>query len=247
MDRMLYVAMSGAKQTMLAQTANTNNLANANTTGFRADLSTFRSMPVFGPGEPTRVYAMAEKPAVDFSTGVVNSTGRELDIAIKGDGWIAVQAKDGTEAYTRAGNFRIEEGGLLKTGSGQLVLGNGGPIAIPQAEKIEIGSDGTISIQAIGQAPNTLAVLDRIKLVNPDPAQLIKGLDGLIRLRGNTPADADAGVSIVSGALETSNVNTVEAMVNMISLARQFETQMKVMEAVKETDGAATQLLSLNS
>lgn len=242
---MLYVAMSGAKQTMLAQTANTNNLANASTTGFRADLASFRSMPVFGPGEPTRVYAMAENSAVDYSNGMVNATGRELDIAINGEGWIAIQANDGTEAYTRAGDLRIAEGGLLKTGSGMSVLGNGGPIAIPQAEKVEIGSDGTISIQGIGQASNALTVLDRIKLVNPDPAQLVKGGDGLIRLRDREPAQADASINLISGALETSNVNTVESMVNMIMLARQFETQMKIIETAKENDNISTQLLSV--
>lgn len=243
---MLYIAMSGAKQTMLAQTANSNNMANANTTGFRADLAAFRSMPVYGDGAPTRVFAMAERPGVDFTSGTIASTGRELDVAIKGEGWIAVQAKDGTEAYTRAGNFFIADGGLLKTGSGLPVLGNGGPIAIPQAEKVEIGADGTISIRGIGQAANTLTVVDRVKLVNPDPVRLIKGGDGLMRDAENIPAQPDATVNLVSGALETSNVNTVEAMVNMIILARQFETQVKMMKTAEDTDNSSTQLLSSN-
>lgn len=246
MDRMLYVAMSGAKQTMLAQASNSHNMANANTTGFRADLAAFRSMPVYGPGEPTRVYAMAERPGVDLNSGAINETGRDLDIAIKGEGWIAVQAQDGTEAYTRAGNLRVEEGGILRTAGGLSVLGNGGPIALPPAEKVEVGTDGTISIQGLGQTPNTLTVLDRIKLVNPEASQLVKGADGLMRLRNNVPAAADASVTVVSGALETSNVNTVEAMVNMISLARQYESQVKMMKAAEDTDNAATQLLSLS-
>jgi flagellar basal-body rod protein FlgF len=243
---MLYVAMSGAKQTMLAQASNSHNMANANTTGFRADLAAFRSMPVYGPGEPTRVYAMAERPGVDLNSGAINETGRDLDIAIKGEGWIAVQAQDGTEAYTRAGNLRVEEGGILRTAGGLSVLGNGGPIALPPAEKVEVGTDGTISIQGLGQTPNTLTVLDRIKLVNPEASQLVKGADGLMRLRNNVPAAADASVTVVSGALETSNVNTVEAMVNMISLARQYESQVKMMKAAEDTDNAATQLLSLS-
>jgi flagellar basal-body rod protein FlgF len=246
MDRMLYVAMSGAKQTMLAQSVNTNNMANANTTGFRADLAAFRSMPVYGPGEPSRVYAMAERAAVDFDTGVINSTGRDLDVAVSGDGWIAVQAEDGTEAYTRDGNLSITEGGILRNGSGQAVLGNGGPIAIPEAAKIEIGSDGTITIQGIGQSANTLTVIDRIKLVKPDLYNLVKGSDGLIRNRDNLPAQPDASVNIVQGSLETSNVNTVEAMVNMISLARQYETQVKLMKAAEDADTAATQLLNMS-
>jgi flagellar basal-body rod protein FlgF len=246
MDRMLYVAMSGAKQTMLAQTANSNNLANANTNGFRADLAAFRSMPVYGPGAPTRVNAMAESAGVDTTSGAITPTGRELDVAIKGEGWIAVQAPDGTEAYTRVGNLRIEDGGILKTGSGLSVLGNGGPIALPPAEKIEIGTDGTVSIRGIGQAASTLTVLDRIKLVSVDGASLTKGNDGLLRLKDGGTAAPDANVNIVSGALETSNVNTVDAMVNLISLARQYETQVKMMKTAEETDNAATQLLSLS-
>ncbi len=245
MDRSLYIAMSGAKQIMRAQAINSNNLANANTIGFRADLASFRSQPVFGAGEPSRVYAMAERAGVDTTAGVINSTGRELDVAIKGQGWIAVQAPDGTEAYTRAGNLSLKEGGMLKTGSGLPVLGNGGPIAIPQAEKVEIGADGTISIRGIGQPANTLSVLDRIRLVNPDVEQLVKGPDGLMRMADGSSAVPDAKINIVSGALETSNVNTIEAMVNMISLARQFEQQLKMMKAVEETDGASNQLLSL--
>jgi flagellar basal-body rod protein FlgF len=247
MDRMLYVAMSGAKQTMLAQASNSHNMANANTTGFRADLAAFRSMPVYGPGEPSRVYAMLERPGVDTTSGAINTTGRELDVAIKGEGWIAVQAADGTEAYTRAGNLRIGNGGILTTGGGVAVLGNGGPIALPPAEKIEIGNDGTISIQAIGQSPSTLTVLDRIKLVKLDPALLTKGNDGLMRLNDGNVAEPDATISLVSGALETSNVSVVESMVNMIMLARQYETQVKMMKTAEETDSASTQLLSLSN
>jgi flagellar basal-body rod protein FlgF len=245
MDRVLYVAMSGAKQIMLAQTANTNNLANATTNGFRADLAAFRSMPVYGPGAPTRVYAMAERPGVDMTAGDINASGRDLDVAIKGEGWIAVQAADGSEAYTRAGNLSIGEGGLLLTGGGVPVLGNGGTIALPQAEKVEVGSDGTISIRGIGQAANTLTTLDRIKLVNPDPNQLVKGADGLMRMKDGSQPVADASVGLVSGALEASNVNTVEAMVNMISLARQYEAQVKIMKEAKDMDDQSTQLLTM--
>lgn len=245
MDRMLYVAMSGAKQTMLAQTANSNNLANATTNGFRADLAAFRSQPVFGPGAPTRVYAMTERPGVDLTAGVINSTGRDLDVAIKGQGWIAVQTADGGEAYTRAGNLNLSEEGLLITGGGDPVLGSGGPITLPNAEKIDIGTDGTVSIRGLGQAASTLTTLDRIKLVNPDEKQLVKGADGLMRLKSGEQAAADASVNLISGALESSNVNAVEAMVNMIALARQYEAQVKMMSAAKEADEISTQLLSM--
>ena len=245
MDRSLYVAMNGAKQTMLAQAANTNNLANATTTGFRADLAAMRSMPVFGDGQPSRVYAMAERPATDFESGPINTTGRDLDIAINGEGWIAVQGPDGNEAYTRAGNLRISTAGLVVTGSGYPVLGEGGPISLPPADKIEINDDGTITVVPTGQGPNTIAVADRIKLVNPETDQLVKGTDGLIRLKEGEEAEADADVNIVSGALEGSNVNTIEAMVNMIDLARRFEMQVKMMKAAESNDEADASLLKL--
>lgn len=245
MDRMLYIAMNGARQTELAQALHTNNLANASTTGFRADLAQFRSQPVFGPGYASRVYGMTERPATDFSHGPMETTGRELDVAINGDGWIAVQSGDGSEAYTRAGSLRINSLGLLETASGLPVLGNGGPVAIPPAEKVEIGSDGTITVRAQGEAPTALAVTDRIRLVKPDSAELQKGEDGLFRLKSGNPAPADASVQLVSGALEGSNVNAVDAMVNLITLARQFETQVKMMETARDNDSASAQLMRM--
>lgn len=245
MDRMLYVAMTGAKQTLVAQAANAHNLANVSTSGFRADLAAFRAMPVFGPGQASRVYAMAERPGVDWSAGVVSHTGRELDVAVMGEGWIAVQGRDGREAYTRAGDLRVTPSGQLTTGAGLAVLGNGGPIAIAPYEKLDIGADGTISIRASGQAAAALAVVDRIKLVNPPRAELRKGEDGLMRLRDGRDAEADAGVRLVSGSLEGSNVNAVDALVNMLTLQRQFEMQVKMMRTTEETDAAAAQLMRL--
>ena len=246
MDRMLYIAMSGAKQTMLAQSANSNNMANANTTGFRADLAAFRSMPVYGAGEPTRVYAMAERAGVDSSSGAIIPTGRELDVAIKDDGWIAVQTSDGSEAYTRAGNFKIDAGGVITTRNGLPILGNGGPIALPPAEKVEIGTDGTISIRGIGQSASTLTVIDRIKLVKINGNDLIKGTDGLIRKIDGNVATVDASVNLIAGALESSNVSAVESMVSMITLARQYEAQIKMMKAAEDMDSASSELLSIS-
>jgi len=243
MDRMLYVAMSGASETMLAQTANSNNLANANTTGFLSDLQQFRSMPVFGDGFPTRVYALSERPDIDFARGSIQATGRDLDVAVMGYGWMSVQAKDGTEAMTRAGDLQIDANGLLLTGTGLPVLGNNGPIAIPPAEKIEIATDGTISIRPLGQGPNELAVVDRIKLSAPQKADLEKGMDGLIRLKSGAPAIADVDARLATGSLESSNVNTVNALVDMIELARKFEMQVKMMKTAEETDAASTTIL----
>jgi flagellar basal-body rod protein FlgF len=246
MDRMLYVAMSGAKETALAQARNTQNLANASTTGFKASLDAFSSRHVTGPVHETRTYAVAEDMRVDLSPGPLQATGRDLDVAVQGEGWIAVQAPDGGEAYTRAGDLRVDSVGLLTTGTGLPVLGDGGPIAVPPFETLEIGSDGTISIRPLGQEANTLAQVDRIKLVNPDPTELVRGEDGLIRHAQRLEQPPDAGVNLVNGMLESSNVNTVEAMVRMIDLARHFEMQVKMMKTVEDNDAASASLLRLS-
>ena len=245
MDRMLYVAMTGAKQTMLAQAAISNNIANVNTTAFHQDFSAFRAMPVYGAGLPTRVYAMAERPATDLTPGVIKSTGRDLDLAINGSGWFAVQARDGSEAYTRAGDLHFGAGGLLTNGTGLPLLGNGGPIVIPPAEKIEIGVDGSISIRPVGQAATNLAVVDRLRLVNPDVRQLVKGEDGLMRMKNGAVLEPDASVSVAAGALESSNVNPIEALVQQITLGRQFDLQIKMMKTAEENDAATTQMMKL--
>ncbi len=245
MDRLLYIAMTGARETMQAQAVNAQNLANASTTGFRADLESFQSVPINGPGYASRVYGVATGQGIDTSSGPVIGTGRDLDIAINGDGWIAIQGPDGNEAYTRAGDLRVDSLGLLQTGTGRPVMGNGAPIAIPPFEKIEIAADGTISIRPLGQGANALAVVDRIKLVNPPSSDLVKGEDGLIHLRNGNPAEADATVEIQSGVLESSNVNTIEAMVNLIQLARQYETQVKMMANAEENDRASAELMRM--
>lgn len=245
MDRMVYLAMSAAKQTMQAQALATNNLANAATVGFKADFDAFRSMPLFGEGYPTRVFALNERPGTDFNPGTIETTGNELDVAINDSGFFAVQADDGSEAYTRAGDFRLTLNGQLVTSSGRAVLGNGGPIALPQAEAIVVGSDGTISIRPVGQEATTLAQLDRLRLVNPDPANLVKGDDGLFRQRDGTPAAIDATVRVTSGALERSNVNPVSEMISIIENARNYEMAVKAMSTAQENDAHAQQLLQL--
>ncbi len=243
MDEMIYVAMTGAKQTEYAQAINTNNLANISTTGFRSDLHSFSSVPVDGPGVDTRINAVIESYGTDFAQGAVMTTGRNLDIAIQGDGFIAVQAPDGTEAYTRAGDLRLEPGGLLVTGAGHLVIGDGGPVAVPPNSSLLIGSDGTISVQPLGQGPETLSTIDRIKLVNPERSQLQKGTDGLLHMGGDELAFADPSVSVTSGALEKSNVNVAKTLVNMIELARQYEMQVNVIKTSKENADAASQIM----
>jgi flagellar basal-body rod protein FlgF len=245
MDRMLFVAMSGAKETLLAQANNSNNLANASTPGFLADLQQFRSMPVFGDGHPSRVYGMSEKPGVDFKHGAIVHTGRDLDVAINGDGWFAVQSRDGSEAYTRRGDLKVDANGLLTTGNGLPVIGNGGPIAIPPAEKIEIASDGTISIRPLGQAAAELAEIDRIKMVAPALDGMRKGADGLMRQQDGQLLEPDAEVQLATGSLESSNVNIVDSMVDMIDFSRRFEMQVKMMKTAEQTDESSASIMRM--
>lgn len=245
MDEMVYLAMTGAKQTEYAQSINSNNLANVSTTGFRADLHAFSSLPINGPGVESRINAVVDTYGTDLSQGSVSNTGRALDVAVQGSGYIAVQAPDGSEAYTRAGDLRIGSGGLLETGAGHLVIGNAGPVAIPPNTSLLIGTDGTVSIQPLGQGPETLATLDRIKLVDPNPSQLSKGNDGLLRLPDGETAGADASVRVASGALEQSNVNIAKTLVNMIELSRQYEMQVNVMRTAKEDADAAAQIMRM--
>ncbi|AYC32509.1 flagellar basal-body rod protein FlgF [Pseudomonas cavernae] len=246
MDKMLYVAMSGASQNTLAQRAHANNLANISTNGFRRDFEQARSMQVFGDSFPARVYAMSERPGTDFTQGTLQETGNGMDVAIDGDGWLAVQAPDGGEAYVRTASLKIDALGQLRTGNGMQVMGNGGPIAVPPEQKVEIGKDGTITIRALGEAPNVIAEVDRLKLVNPDLKQMEKGADGLIRFKGQGTVAADNTVQVTSGFLETSNVNAVEEMTAILSLSRQFELQVKMMRTAEDDASAMARVLQLS-
>lgn len=243
MDRFLYISMSGAKETLRAQTVNNHNLANASTTGFRADLDAFQSRAVAGAGFASRAYATDATTGWDQSQGALLATNRDLDVGLKGPGWIAVQGPDGREAYTRAGDLRVDPSGMLMNGAGHPVLGDSGPISVPPNSSLVIGTDGTVSIVPLGQGPETTALVGRIKLVNPQPATLARGSDGLFRTIDGTDAASDASVQLASGVLESSNVNIADAMVNMIELSRQFDLQVKAMRTAEENATAAAQLL----
>jgi len=243
MDRSIYLAMAGAQQLLEQQAVAAHNLSNASTTGYKAETTTFRVAPVTGPGQPTRAYALESTPGADLTAGTVQTTGRDLDVAIEGPGFFAVEATDGSEAYTRAGSFDVSPDGQLITRTGLTVLGEGGPIVVPPDSRIQVGRDGTVSATTPGQSA-TVNVVGRLKLVNPDAAAVQKGGDGLFRLRSGQPADADDSVSVTAGALESSNVNAVAAMVDMINLARNFEMQMKLISTADGNEQHANQLLS---
>ena len=248
MDRLIYTAMSGAKQVFLQQAGVAQNLANATTTGYRAMEHRFRAVPVLGEGAPTRAFAADASVANVFDQGPVTVTGRPLDVAVQGAGWIAVQGADGREAYTRSGNLRTDANGVLQTSGGLNVLGEGGPIALPPDNNIAIGADGTVSsIPRVGAgAINNANVVGRIKLVNPPESEMVRSDDGLFRTQNGLPALADENVKLTPEALEGSNANPVDAMVRMISLARQFEMQIKMLQTADANARTATQLLTMN-
>ncbi len=241
MDRLIYLAMSGAKATMQRQETLANNLANVSTTGFRAELAAFRAVPVEGSGASTRVYTLESTPGYDATPGVVGATGRNLDVAMKGASRLAVQGLDGTEAYTRGGSLDVNAEGNLITTSGLTVLGDGGPIQVPPETQVGIAADGTISATAANGRSTSIG---KLKLVTPE-APLTRGTDGLFRAAaGDLSADPLARVQ--DGALEGSNVSAVETMVAMIAAARQFEAQMKSLTTAEGNDKAAAQLLSVS-
>ena len=240
MDRMIYLSMSGAKASMQRQDTLANNLANASTPGFRAELQAFRAVPVQGSGASTRVYALESTPGYDDSAGPITSTGRNLDVAVKGNSWLSVQALDGSEAYTRGGALDISSDGTLVTRSGLPVLGDGGPIQVPPNTEVSIGSDGTVSAKdRTGRSTG----LGKLKLVTPE-SKFERGSDGLFRSAEGDPLDADPNARVQDASLEGSNVSAVETMVSMIAAARQFEAQMKMVQTAEADERAASQLLS---
>ena len=239
MDRVIYLAMAGAKATMQRQDVIANNLANVSTTGFRAQMAAFRSVPVLGDGASTRVYAIETTFGYNAEPGAVATTGRNLDVAMKGNAWLAVLGADGTEAYTRNGALDVNNEGVVVTRGGLPVQGDGGPITVPLNAQVMVGGDGTVTATVAGSRPQGVG---RLKLVTPE-APLARGDDGLFRAAdGDLPADATAQVQ--PEALEGSNVSAVESMVAMISAARQFEQQMKLLQTTQEREQSAGRLLS---
>ncbi|ABR88840.1 FlgF flagellar basal body rod protein [Janthinobacterium sp. Marseille] len=246
MDRLIYTAMSGAKQIMEQQSTTAHNLANVSTTGFRAQMDTFRAVPVVSNGLPTRTFVVDSTIGTDFRAGPIQQTGRTLDLAVQGPGWLAVERADGTEGYTRSGSLKINENGVLQTEGGLNVLADGGPITIPPNVKISFAKDGTISSVDSGNVPGATIEIARLKLVNPDVGNLERSSDGIFITKDRLPADVDANVGVISGAIEGSNVNVVDAMVNMISLARQFELNMKMLKDADSNAAKADQFLALS-
>lgn len=248
MDRLIYTAMTGASQTLGRQAAVAHNLANVTTTGYKAEEHRLRAVQVQTHNDPralpTRAFVVDASTHTDYSQGAVVYTGRMMDLTVQSKGWIALAMPDGSEAYTRAGGLEVSVNGILQTRNGIPVQGDGGPITIPPDSKVHIADDGTVSVVPETGAQNTVNAIGRIKLVNPPEADLLRGGDGLFRLRGGEVAPAEPNVRLSPGYQEGSNVNPVTEMVTMISLARQFEMQIKMLQNADENDKSATQILT---
>ncbi|HZF81297.1 MAG TPA: flagellar basal-body rod protein FlgF [Rubrivivax sp.] len=240
MDRLIYLSMAGAKATLQRQDSLANNLANASTTGFRAEMQAFRAVPVRGDGATTRAYVMESSIGHDTRPGPTMTTARALDVAVQGNGWLAVQSLDGTEAYTRNGNLHLNNEGLLVTANGLPVQGDGGPLTIPANAVVEVTPGGQITAAVGNGRPQ---VVGRLKLVTPE-APMVRGDDGLFRAADGADLPNDENARVQSGALEGSNVSPVETMVAMIAAARQFEQQMKMLQGAEAREQGAAKLLS---
>lgn len=245
MDRLVYTALSGLKSQMAAQAGIANNIANASTIGYRADRVTFDRMVLEGSPLDTRTMAAEEITDADRRAGTMIQTGRPLDVAVTNDSWIAVQATDGTEAYTRRGDLQVSPSGVLETGDGFPVMGSGGPITVPPAQSLSIASDGSISFVPVGGDPNQPQQLDQIKLVSTKGSNTVKGLDNLLHVKGGGVLPADMDAKVQSGALEQSNVNLTQALVDMIENQRSYEVQANLLKEAKNMDESAASLMRM--
>lgn len=246
MDRLVYTAMSGLKSQMAAQATIANNIANAATIGYRADRVSFDRMVLQGTGMDTRQMAAEEVNDFDRRAGAIVQTARPLDVAVMTDSWIAVQAADGSEAYSRRGDLSVAASGVLETGDGFPVIGSGGPITVPPYQSIAIAADGTVSIVPAGADPSAPSqVIDRIKLASAEGTKTVKGLDNLLHVKGGGVLPGDLDAKLQSGALEQSNVNLTEALVDMIENQRSYEVQANLLKEAKNMDESAASLMRM--
>lgn len=244
MDKSLYVSMTGASEVFTAQAVKANNLANISTPGFKAALVQQSTVEIAGEGLPTRAYAQSEMPGHDFSPGAIQTTNNPLDVSIRGEGWFVAGSNDGSQALTRRGDLKISDDGILVNGAGFEIHGSGGPITIPPAQSISIAEDGQISIVPLGSDSSTKVVIGKIKLANPNTEDMEIREDGLFTLKSGA-IEEDSGVGLHIGCLETSNVNPVNELVDLIALTRKYELDVKMMKTAEDNDSQLAQLLQL--
>ena len=245
MDRLAYTSLSALRGAMARQTATANNLANVNTVGFRGEMAAARALWVRGESDEARAFSSNEVTGADMRQGAISETGRNLDVAVEGEAFLTVQAANGDEAYTRRGDLKLSDTGLLTTGDNHPVLGEQGPITLPPADKVEIKPDGAIYIVPTGGDPNQPQLVDRLKLASPVGSDVVKGIDGLFRVRDGGVLPSDPGGRVIAGSLEGSNVETTKALVDMIEASRAWETQLKLINTARELDGSGADLMRL--
>lgn len=245
MDRLIYTSLTAMRGSMARQTAIANNLANANTPGFRADLAEAQSLWLDGQRLDTRAFASEEVLAADMTEGTVTSTGRDLDIAMSGDTMLSVQAEDGEIGYTRRGDLVLSASGLLTTGDGRPVQGSQGPITLPPTDSVSIDEQGRVWIVPRGGDASQPQEIDRLQLVGPAGSDVVKGTDGLLRVRGRGVLPDDPDARVTTRAFESSNVSATEALVEMIEASRSWDTQLKLLGNARDMDAATADLMSL--
>jgi flagellar basal-body rod protein FlgF len=245
MDRMIYSSLAAMRGAMTRQATIANNLANVNTAGFRGEYSAAESLWLRGAGMQGRASVSNEVTGADMHAGAIAATGRDLDIAIDGDALLAVQASDGSEAYTRRGDLQLSDSGLLTTGDGAPVLGEGGPITLPPADSVSVGPDGQVWIVPQGGDPATPQAVERLKLATPAGSKVSKGLDGLFRVAGGGALPGDPDARLTPKSLEGSNVNATQALVDMIDASRSWEAQVKLLTTAQDLDKSAADLMRL--
>jgi len=245
MDKLIYTAMTSGKHTLAQMDTVTHNLANISTDGFRAQLDSFRAVPGVSNDLPVQSFVVDSTVGADFTVGAIHPTDRPMDVAIKGKGWLAVEDANGKEAYTRGGSLQVDQNGLLQTQRGLNLLGESGTITLPPDEDVTFSKDGTVSTIPVGNKVANGTIIGRLKLVNPPENTLVRGDDGLFRTKDNVPAESDAGVQLASGVIEDSNVNSVESLVSMINLSRQFDMHVKLLTNAQTNDEKASTLLNL--
>ena len=247
MDRLVNTALTAMRGAMARQAAVANNLANVNTVGFRAEVANAETRWIKGDTFDTRAQASEQVIAADMAQGAVTATGNPLDVAVDGDALLSVQAQDGSEAYTRRGDLKVTESGLLTTGDGLAVLGEGGPIVLPQMDSVSIAQDGSIWGVPQGGDPANPQQVDQLKLVNAAGSSIAKGKDGLFREVNGGALPADPLATVTSGSLEGSNVNATDALIQMIEASRAYETQVKMIDTAKQLDDGGASLMRLDS
>jgi len=246
MDKLIYTSMTSGKHTLAQMDTVTHNLANISTDGFKAQMDSFRAVPKLSTDLPVQAFVVNATTGADFTPGVTHETGRALDVAVQGSGWLVVQGKDGKEAYTRGGSLKTDENGVLQIPRGLNLVGEGGDITIPPDVNVTIAKDGTIATIPVGNNVANSTLIGRLKLVNPPENTLVRSDDGLFRTKDGSQPDADPNVALVGGSIESSNVNSVESLVTMITLARQFDIHMQMLSNAQTSDAKASSIVSLS-